>query len=490
MIKWMQRHKKWLIVTIWISTIAFVGAGFVGWGSYDYSKKNGTVAVINGKDISVSELQTVYSNLYQQYASVLGDKFNKEQAKKIGLENIAYSKLLQESLLLAYADKIGLDVTEEELGNNIRNQKAFQKNGVFSKEIYLKVLNLNRFTIEKYETMIKREMLLGKISQIFKTNPTNIEIENLNKLYFLEDDIEYKILYAKNYFVNATDKEVKKYWEKNKKNYMSPTTYTLNYKKIPVIKSFHSEEEVKSAYERNKLNYRKNDGKLKSMSESLDEINIYLDKKDSKKNANKEYIAIKHNKEKANIAKTFNALELPFENNNKLITQAKAGKLLKPFYYNKNFYVVKIEKITLPKPLVFNLAKNDAKIDYINNKKIELLNKDAKNKLNNFKGTLVKSTSRESVEKIKDLDITLAANFLAKVFASSNKEGIINFNDKVVLYKVIASKMGKHDDSKNMMIKNTLMQLKDNTVISNLLKKLEKTYKIETYYDTAKNAQQ
>ncbi len=32
MITWMQRHKKWLVITIWISTIAFVGAGFVGWG--------------------------------------------------------------------------------------------------------------------------------------------------------------------------------------------------------------------------------------------------------------------------------------------------------------------------------------------------------------------------------------------------------------------------------------------------------------------------
>ena len=33
MITWMQRHKRWLVITIWISTIAFVGAGFVGWGS-------------------------------------------------------------------------------------------------------------------------------------------------------------------------------------------------------------------------------------------------------------------------------------------------------------------------------------------------------------------------------------------------------------------------------------------------------------------------
>ena len=33
MITWMQRHKKWLVITIWISTSACVGAGCGGWGS-------------------------------------------------------------------------------------------------------------------------------------------------------------------------------------------------------------------------------------------------------------------------------------------------------------------------------------------------------------------------------------------------------------------------------------------------------------------------
>jgi hypothetical protein len=47
MIEWMQRHKKWLVITIWISTIAFIGAGFVGWGAYDFGKTEGTVIYIH-----------------------------------------------------------------------------------------------------------------------------------------------------------------------------------------------------------------------------------------------------------------------------------------------------------------------------------------------------------------------------------------------------------------------------------------------------------
>ena len=60
MITWMQRHKKWLVITIWISTIAFVGAGFVGWGSYDYGKQGAVVAVVGDREVSVEEYQQEY----------------------------------------------------------------------------------------------------------------------------------------------------------------------------------------------------------------------------------------------------------------------------------------------------------------------------------------------------------------------------------------------------------------------------------------------
>ena len=73
MITWMQRHKKWLVVTLWISVFAFVGAGFVGWGSYDYSKSNSTVAKVGLREVSLNDVQNEYSSLYNQYQSIYKD---------------------------------------------------------------------------------------------------------------------------------------------------------------------------------------------------------------------------------------------------------------------------------------------------------------------------------------------------------------------------------------------------------------------------------
>ena len=52
MISWMQKHRKYLVITIWISTIAFVGAGFVGWGSFDYGSMSGDVAKVGKVKVS------------------------------------------------------------------------------------------------------------------------------------------------------------------------------------------------------------------------------------------------------------------------------------------------------------------------------------------------------------------------------------------------------------------------------------------------------
>ena len=46
MITWMQKHKKYLVITIWISTIAFVGAGFVGWGAYKFGAAADAIATV------------------------------------------------------------------------------------------------------------------------------------------------------------------------------------------------------------------------------------------------------------------------------------------------------------------------------------------------------------------------------------------------------------------------------------------------------------
>jgi len=249
----MQRHKKWLVITIWISTIAFVGAGFVGWGSYEYGKQGGTVAVVGDREVSVEEYNQEYSNLYEQYSKMFGTMFNNELAEQLKLKDVAYRQVLQKNLILSYADSLGLDVTNEDIAKELLRYQAFAKDGKFDKETYIKVLNQNRMTPKDFEESLKRNLLLQKVQVLFELNPSASEVESLSKLLFLEDDITIKIISSNDISIELKDDELKKYWEENKNSYMSEISYDLQIKEIPLISSNSSEDDIKNHYEKFKI---------------------------------------------------------------------------------------------------------------------------------------------------------------------------------------------------------------------------------------------
>jgi len=162
MITWMQRHKKYLIITIWISTIAFVGAGFVGWGQYSYGDKAGSIAKVGQIEISRGELQKSYSNLYNQYNQIFQGNFDEEKAKTFGLQKQALQQLLDQSLILNLASSYDLQISDQELLAEIKTQEYFFDKGVFDKEIYKQVLSKNNLSMKDYESDVKRQLLIQK----------------------------------------------------------------------------------------------------------------------------------------------------------------------------------------------------------------------------------------------------------------------------------------------------------------------------------------
>ena len=124
----MQKHKKYLVITIWVSTIAFVGAGFVGWGSYDFSSTSNAVAVVGENKVSINEMQREYSRLYGIYNQLVGGTLDEEQAKKMGIEEQALNNLIVKALMLNYAYDLGLRASKEEIIQEITSTEAFQNN--------------------------------------------------------------------------------------------------------------------------------------------------------------------------------------------------------------------------------------------------------------------------------------------------------------------------------------------------------------------------
>jgi peptidyl-prolyl cis-trans isomerase D len=481
MITWMQRHKKWLVITIWISTIAFVGAGFVGWGSYEYGKQGGVVAVVGDREISVEEYNQEYSNLYAQYSKMFGSMFNKELAEQLKLKDVAYRQVLQKNLVLSYADSLGLDVTNEDIAKELVKYDAFLKDGKFDKETYVKVLGQNKMTPKIFEDSLKRNILLQKVQGLFEINPNAVEVENLSKLLFIQDDISIKILNSSDVKIEVKDDELKKYWEENKNSYMSEVSYDLEVKEIPLISANSSEDDIKAHYEKFKIDYKHEDGKIKSLEDSHEQIIKDLDEKFTKTEALKVFLKVKKDEEKFDTKVSYKESALPYSSeNNAKVLETKEGDIAKPFLENNKYLIVKLSKKNPSQPLTFEQAVPLVTKDYENVMKSKKLDELATSQLKDFKGNEIIGVSRESVNKISGLEQKDASKFLNELFSSVSKEGIVKLDDKVVLYRINNSKFGEYNKAKDASVKQTIIQLQEEELMTNLMKKLENSFDIKS----------
>ncbi|MCK9336768.1 MAG: SurA N-terminal domain-containing protein [Arcobacteraceae bacterium] len=481
MIDWMQRHKKWLVVTIWISVIAFVGAGFVGWGAYDFGKSDGAVAQVGKKEIPMNELQREYSNLYSQYSSIFGDSFNQELAKQLGLEQLALQTLIQKYLLLSYADDLGISITDEEVATELIKIDEFKKEGKFDKDQYVTVLRQNKIVPVEFEKSLKNDLLVQKIQNMFKVQSSQKEIENISSLIFIKNDLQIKIIDNNSVTLNIQEEELKNFWEENKNNYLSELVYEISLYETATKTIEFTDSELTDFYEKTRLDYKHEDGKIKTFDEALDDLKQALTLEESKNDALRTYLALKKGEVQFQKITTLgqNSTEiLPYKEQ---LSNLKPDDIVKPFIVDDSYVILKLNKIIQPEPLSFENAKELAKKDFIEKNSSLALENKAKEVLSNNSLESIGYVSRESVENISGLRSDEASEFLNQLFKTKDTSGVIMLQGKAVAYKILNSKLGIHNESKNLIVSNTIRDIKTNELFSKLLESLEQKYKVISY---------
>ncbi|HZF70278.1 SurA N-terminal domain-containing protein, partial [Sulfuricurvum sp.] len=283
MITWMQRHRKYLVITIWISTIAFIGAGFVGWGQYSYGNKSGAVAKVGDVSITAAELQRSYSNIFNQYNQLFQGKFDEKQAKQFGLQRQALHQLVNQALILNLANSYGLIVTDTELLNVIKSQPSFGKDGTFSKSIYEETLKQNHLTIKEYEELMRKDLLIQKTLYLLASGTKPIEEKTFESALGVSDKINYKVLTPNMITLTANDAELKAFWEKHQKEFKTEPSYEVAYVTQAHQSVSPSEKEISDYYDMNRQLLKDTSGKVLSLADAKGQIIAALSDKATEK---------------------------------------------------------------------------------------------------------------------------------------------------------------------------------------------------------------
>ena len=227
----MRKHaKSWLIKFV----IAIIAIVFIFYFGYSFSSKEGVIiAFVNGEPISGVQYQKTYRSmleaLQKEYKAVWSDNL----IKVFDLKNKAINNLINQRLLSMEAKRIGLDVTEEEIQDEIISYPAFQFKGRFDENRYRLLLQRNHMKPEDFEADIAQDMLQKKLMQFLTTFIPVTDQEIWDYYYYNHRKVKISFIkFSPEKFKESISEDKagkKKYFDENKEKYRIPEKIKIAY---------------------------------------------------------------------------------------------------------------------------------------------------------------------------------------------------------------------------------------------------------------------
>jgi peptidyl-prolyl cis-trans isomerase D len=478
MIGWMQNNKKYLIVTLWISTFAFVGAGFVGWGSYQYGSKGRSIATVGSEEIELSDFQMVYSNLYGYYSQMFKGQFDEEMAKRFGLQDTAFNILKREALLLNLAKEYRLKSLDVEIARAIYENQSFFKDGNFSREQYQTVLKSSRMTPADYEKRVAKDILIEKLNSLLGVSLTPFESELFKNLFGISDKFELKMISSDSIEISVTEDEVAKYWELNRENYKTEEQFKISHFTSSMIDREPSEEELKSFYSEHQFEF------VGSFEDNIDSVKEKLIQKESKKEAMKSYLAFKKGNYQGEVSSsTVGEINLILGSDEMRELKAmKSGEIMKPKLMNGEFVTVRLDEVVPPEVEKFESVKDLVEVELTAKKREEKLLEVAKAEVKGFTGEKSDFLRLGDAGNLPTVPAPDKQRFLQEVFSQQTESGFVKVTNGIVLYRIVDQKFDT--EAIDSISAEEIIDLKYKIQGDMLIKKLEYHYPTQVFFNS------
>ena len=254
----------WILITV--TTLAFVL-----WGAGAYKEKNKTpnfAGMIFKHRVSYREYQKARLACANNARLRFGDYYSKIEAY-LNLDYQAWVRLI----LLDYAKKERIKVSDKEVVEQIASIPFFVKGGRFSNEIYKTVVRryLN-VQPRDFEEQVRADIIINKIYEMAGKD-VKVNDDELRQAYqneFEETGIDYIKVSPEEFKqkVTVSDDEIKGYYEKNKDYFKRPQTVKVEHIGIPYAPDASSNAK-QQAFDKLRFSYQriKNAKDLKSVAQ-------------------------------------------------------------------------------------------------------------------------------------------------------------------------------------------------------------------------------
>jgi peptidyl-prolyl cis-trans isomerase D len=231
MLGWMRKQTRSWFVYVAFGIIIIVFVFF-----YGYSGQSGpgqsVVATVNDYKITRKQYEQNYENLLMVSRNVYNKtSFTEEELQQ--LKQSALDDLIERTLILLEADRLGIRVSMDETRKEIAQTPAFQRGGGFDKELYLRQLSANRMSPSEFEKAVRTNTIISKLLDNVK-NTAKLSDRELFDLYRLENE-KVNLAFLKlnplafDDMVEIAPQELEDFFEKTKEDYRMPDRVKVRY---------------------------------------------------------------------------------------------------------------------------------------------------------------------------------------------------------------------------------------------------------------------
>ncbi len=202
---------------------------FAVWGIQDiFGNFKKTVAIeIDDYEVSLDQLVTEYNNQLSIISSQLDRQISLKESLELGIDEIAIENLIRKLVLQIEINKLGIDISEEFVADQIINDDNFKIDGRFNKSRYEQLLSYAGYNDETY---VQSEINVNKQNQLCniignRTYIPNVLIEMVDEFNKTERVIEYIDLPKSKIVVKTpSERELLEFYEKFKNGYKKSET--------------------------------------------------------------------------------------------------------------------------------------------------------------------------------------------------------------------------------------------------------------------------
>lgn len=238
-----------------IIIVSFILTGVSGYligGSANYAAK------VNDQEISRGQFENAFAGERNRMQQQLGDQFSELAANEGYMKNLrqqTLNRLIDEALLDQYARELGLNISDDQVKKAIFATPAFQSDGKFDNTRYNAIVNQMGMTPDQYAQALRnqlttQQLINAVVGTDFMLKGEADELATLvsQQRVVREATFDVNTLAAKQ---QASDDEVKSYYEQNKNNFTAPEQFRVSYIKLDAaaMQENASDADIQSYYD-------------------------------------------------------------------------------------------------------------------------------------------------------------------------------------------------------------------------------------------------